>query len=679
MGMTMDDAQLLAAWHDRQDAEAFHLLCERHAGLVAAACRRQGSPDAGEAAQAVFLVLARRAGSVPAAALAGWLTVTAQRVVRNQHRAAASRRRHEQEAAVEHSRQRADPAGEPLWADARPHLDAALASLSVGRREAVLRFYLEGKAQAEVAAELGCSVDAVKTRVHEGLAGLRAFFARRGIVLGAVALASGLASEAAAGEPALAATCLQTVLNPAGAPVAQALARKVSTAMIIKTSALVAAGLLVLASCLLALLPAAESAPPPPPPPVTATQAASVPTPPPALPAPTEAERQELVAGNNRLACDLLARLAAKEPGNLFFSPFSIRAALAMTYAGARGATAAQMRQALHFSLADDRLHAAMGGAITGLNAGGKGCELAVANSLWGARGTPFQRPFLDLIAAAYATGLEAVDFTGASEPSRQRINAWVEAKTQQRIRDLIPPGGVDASTRLVLVNAVYFKGAWAERFDRTQTAPAAWAGGKGQVQLMHRQSEYRYVQQRMVENPSKASGPENGMVQVLELPYAGGAVSMLVLLPSINTRLSDLERELTAAKLAAAVAALRAQDVCVALPRLSLTWGTRDLGPADLAVLPDLGMRDAFAYPQADFSGIDGSRELHVSAVFHKAFVEVQEEGTEAAAATAVTMRDGSAMGMQPARFQADRPFLFLIRERATGMILFLGRVQTP
>ena len=262
MTTTTEDDRLLAAWNANRDAKAFQRLCERYAGLVESVCWRQCSPDAGEAVQAVFLVLARRAGSVAGSSLGAWLTTTAQRVVRDQHRGAARRSRHEQEAAVEQARQRAD--SEPVWAEAREHLDEALDSLSAGRREAILRFYFAGQPQAEVAAELGCSVPAVKMRVHEGLEGLRTFFARKGIALGAVALASGLASEASASEPALVATCVQTVIIPATAPGAAALAHGVVTAMIIKTATLVAAGLVLAGSCLTAaLVVGAEPAPTP--------------------------------------------------------------------------------------------------------------------------------------------------------------------------------------------------------------------------------------------------------------------------------------------------------------------------------------------------------------------------------------------------------------------------------
>jgi RNA polymerase sigma factor (sigma-70 family) len=266
-----DDGALLTAWSAARDDDAIRRLCDRHAALVAAACRRLGSPDADEATQAVFLILARRAGSLTSTGLAGWLHGTARRVVAHQRRAAARRRRHEQEAAVDIERQQSAAAPEPLWADARQHLDEALASLSAGRREALLRFHLQGKSQAEVAAELGCSVDAVKTRVHEGVEGLRTFFARRGLALGSTAVAAGLASECAAAEPTLATVCAQSVLVPASVPGAAALATGVTTAMLLKSTALIATGVILVSSCLsAALVMSAE-----PPPPGACTRAAS--------------------------------------------------------------------------------------------------------------------------------------------------------------------------------------------------------------------------------------------------------------------------------------------------------------------------------------------------------------------------------------------------------------------
>ena len=395
-------------------------------------------------------------------------------------------------------------------------------------------------------------------------------------------------------------------------------------------------------------------------------------------------EQAELADGNNQFACDLLARLGARTPGNLFLSPFSIRTALAMTYAGAGGATAAEMKRVLHFTLGDDRLHPGMADAIARLNAGGAGRpQLVVANSLWGERSYDVLPSFLRLNEKIYGSGIERVDFKTASEAARQQINGWVAERTRQKIVDLIPPAGVDASTSLVLVNAVYFKGSWKQPFDPSATTAADWAGSRKQVRMMKRMARYGYAEQRLSGTAGPDTESDAGRVQILELPYAGDTLSMLVLLPPPGTALADVVRDLTAAKLATAVAALQTQTVAVSLPRFSLTWGTTDLGSHGTAVLPDLGMKQAFIPGQADFSGIDGrtvGRHLHVGGVFHKAFVEVQEEGTEAAAATAGRMVGGSsATPSPPVSFRADRPFLFVIRERASGMILFAGRLESP
>ncbi|MEK7413668.1 MAG: RNA polymerase sigma factor [Planctomycetota bacterium] len=236
---SIPDSDLLCAWHAARDEAAFHAVCARHTGLVLATCRRLGAPDADEATQAVFLVLAQKAGCVKSASLTCWLIGTARRVVANQRQAVTNRRRYEREASVEIAHQRNQPA-EPLWEEASRHLDEALASLSVARREAVMRFYLQGQPQAEVAAELGCSIDAVKTRVHEGLAQLLAFFKRRGVALSAAALASGLATEAAAASPALATACTQAATLPTSSSGAAGLAKSVLHAMAMKTVAMVA-------------------------------------------------------------------------------------------------------------------------------------------------------------------------------------------------------------------------------------------------------------------------------------------------------------------------------------------------------------------------------------------------------------------------------------------------------
>lgn len=256
---TAGDRTLLGAWSERGDQESFQALCHRHAGLVVDTCRRLRSPDADEAAQAVFITLARKPRSVAEPErLAGWLLGTARRVVAHQHRASARRQRHEQEAAMEAARSQASRPTD--WSEARPLLDDALARLSPARREAVARFYLEGKPQAVVAAELGCSVDAVKNRIHEGLTQLRAAFAKRGVVLGAAALASGLASEAAASDPAVSLACCQGALAPAGP--SAALAHGVQTAMYLKSATIAASACVLLGTLVTTTLLLGAEAPP---------------------------------------------------------------------------------------------------------------------------------------------------------------------------------------------------------------------------------------------------------------------------------------------------------------------------------------------------------------------------------------------------------------------------------
>ncbi len=375
---------------------------------------------------------------------------------------------------------------------------------------------------------------------------------------------------------------------------------------------------------------------------------------------------------NNDFALAMYGQLR-RRPGNLFFSPFSIRTALGMTLAGAGGNTAAQMREALRASSSDEALHVAFAEMIQRLNATGGGTyEMAVANSLWVQGGAPLQPGFLDLIARHYGGAMNLVDFHRAAEAARVAINQWVEDKTRQKIRDVIPSEGLNADTRLVLVNAVYFKGMWTLQFRRAATCDEPFHledGGTVQVPLMHQHAEVRYLQ---------AAG-----YQAVELVYRGGDLSMLVLLPDRKDGLGDLETRLSVHMLHDCAEKMVEREVKVFLPRFRLTWET-SLGDQLLA----LGMPLAFIRSQADFSGINGLEPAHedslfLSAVFHKAFVEVNEEGTEAAAATAVGMT--GSFPLRPGKpppipvFRADHPFLFAIRVRKSGAILFLGRIARP
>jgi serpin B len=375
-----------------------------------------------------------------------------------------------------------------------------------------------------------------------------------------------------------------------------------------------------------------------------------------------------IAQANNAFALDLYGRLTAGSQGNLFFSPNSIETALAMTYAGARGDTASQMAAVLHLPATSDAVHKDLGDFLKTLNGPAadtgkpRGYTLTVANALWAQQGYSFLPAFINLVQTNYGAGLQTVDFVNNTEAARQTINAWIEKKTHGKITNLIPQGALTELTRLVLTNAIYFKGSWAYPFDKAATNPEPFhvsASEDKSVPMMHRTGEYGYT--------------ETDTLQALQLRYAGGDLSMIILLPKQSDGLPSLEKQLTPAELDDLLGNLDDQKVIVSIPRFKLTEQF-ELGP----VLQSLGMVDAFGV--ADFSGMDGKRDIGISSVIHKAFVDVNEEGTEAAAATAVAVA-GMAMGMEPPTpvFRADHPFLFLIRDEKSGAILFMGRYVKP
>ena len=382
-------------------------------------------------------------------------------------------------------------------------------------------------------------------------------------------------------------------------------------------------------------------------------------------------DSQALVRGNNRFALELYAKLRGNE-GNLFFSPYSISTALAMTYAGARDATAGQMAKTLHLPIeqgkaldSNDRLGAAFGILQQALKADPKekGYELSVANALWGQRGYEFKKQFLDPVEADYDGRFSELDFAGEAELARKTINDWVEKKTKNKIKELIKPGALGRDTRLVLTNAIYFKGAWSTPFREAMTRPAPFTPADGKridVPMMNQSDKFKYF--------------ETESFQMLELPYAGDDLSMVILLPKEKGRLSDFEKTLSVKSISEWLAKLRRRKVIVSVPKFKMT-SEFSMAP----VLKSMGMADAFTPGAADFSGMNGKRDLFISAVVHKAFVEVNEEGTEAAAATGVTMSITSMPVNRPPIFRADHPFLFLIRHNQTGSILFMGRVANP
>ncbi len=375
------------------------------------------------------------------------------------------------------------------------------------------------------------------------------------------------------------------------------------------------------------------------------------------------ADVTRVVQGNNRFALDLYARLARK-PGNIIFSPYSLSTALAMTYAGSAGNTARQMRRVLHLGLPDAALHAGFGRLTRLVTAGqGPGWQLRVANALWPKKGFRLLPTFLETIRLHYRAGLRPLNFSADSEGSRRTINAWVGRQTKGRITDLLPPRSIKPNTRLVLTNAVYFKGAWKLRFDPVLTRPwTFWLAPGRNIRVM-----------MMRHRPARLAYGEFKDLQVLSLPYAGGRMSMVVLLPRRVDGLAAQERSLTSQALSGWLSRLRRQKVRVWLPKFKLTSRF-----SLKKTLSAVGMPDAFDRVRADFSRMTGRRDLMIDKVLHQAKIEVNEQGTEAAGATAVIMVPRG-VARRPPAFRADRPFLFLIRDERTGSILFMGRVVDP
>ncbi len=376
-----------------------------------------------------------------------------------------------------------------------------------------------------------------------------------------------------------------------------------------------------------------------------------------------------LVEANSAFAFDLYRLLVEQEGSeNLFYSPYSISLALALTYAGARGETEEQMAETLGFTLSQEDLHPAFNALDQELAQRGEGAEgkddggfrLHIANAIWGQQDHEFLSTFLDVLAQNYGAGLRVLDFAAATEESRVAINEWISQQTEGKIEDLIPQGGIGPLTRLVLSNAIYFNAAWANPFQERLTEDGAFTlldGSEVQVPMMHQEESFRY-----------ARGSD---YQAVELPYDGHEMSMVILLPD-EGKLDVFEGSLDADRVQAIIEALDRRQVVLTMPKFEF-----DARFSLAKALTALGMPQAFS-DAADFSGMTGTRELFISEVVHKAFVSVDEEGTEAAAATAVLMPT-SAMPQEPVEVTVDHPFLVLIRDIQTGTILFVGRVVDP
>ncbi len=381
-------------------------------------------------------------------------------------------------------------------------------------------------------------------------------------------------------------------------------------------------------------------------------------------------ELAELAANNSAFAVDLYQQLASQK-GNIFYSPYSISSALAMTYAGAEGNTAEEMASVFHFLDDEDKLHAgfnALAQHLEGLaemdipEDQGDPFQLNIANSIWGQKDYHFEEDFLDTLAVNYGAGLRLLDYIQAPEESRQTINQWVSDETKEKIQDLIPEGAITPDTRLVLSNAIYFKATWMDQFEEALTEDGIFYGLDGEE----------------IEVPMMSSGSDTNLAyyegegyQAVALPYLGGQVSMLVLIPDEGS-FKEFEAGFSSQMLDEIVSKMVYTPIQLRFPKFEFEY---EISLRE--TLAAMGMPEALT-AAADFSGMTGDKDLYISDVFHKAYVGVDEAGTEAAAATAVVMRL-TAAPMDPLQLTVDRPFLFAIRDHQTNTILFMGRVVSP
>ena len=372
---------------------------------------------------------------------------------------------------------------------------------------------------------------------------------------------------------------------------------------------------------------------------------------------------QDVVKANNKFTFDLYSELDKSESGNIFYSPYSIFAALSMTYEGAKGQTADEMKSVFHFP-ESNILRPNFAAIYNEINKGSEDYTLKTGNALWAQWDYPFLEDYMDRIEKYYGGKTANVDFIKETEKSRQTINFFIEEQTNNKIKDLIPEGFLNAMTRLVLTNAVYFKGIWKWQFDRPNTFEGDFKITPDNIvktEMMNMEPD---------EDKAKFNYADTGDLQILELPYRGDKISMLLLLPAEN--LDAIEPTLTTEKLNKYKSQMKETKLdLISLPKFEL-----DTKYFMKNTLSALGMPTAFSQ-NADFSGMTGNKDLFIDFVIHQAYVRVDEEGTEAAAATAVGMK---LTAVAPRNvFKADHPFIFIIQEKETGNILFFGRVVDP
>jgi len=384
---------------------------------------------------------------------------------------------------------------------------------------------------------------------------------------------------------------------------------------------------------------------------------------------------QEVVNANNQFAFDLYSELAKTEKDNIFYSPYSISAALAMTYEGAKGKTAEEIKEVFHFP-ETSVLRPNYAAIYNKINEDNKEYQLSTGNALWVQQDYLLLNDYSEAVERYYGGKASNVDFIKETEKSRQTINSFIEEQTNNKVKELIPAGQVDHLTRLVITNAIYFKGTWEWEFDKSDT----------------RDKDFYITPENVVKTPMMHMDSDKATfnyadlekLQILELPYKGDKISMLILLPkqgeaydyekgeeiTYNYNLEDIE--LSSEKLNEYKSEMQETKLsAIYLPKFKF-----DTKYFMVSTLSEMGMPTAFSM-QADLSGIDGSQNLYIQNVIHQAFVQVDEKGTEAAAATSITIGFKSAMPSNV--FTADHPFIFIIQEKETGNILFMGRMTDP
>ena len=371
---------------------------------------------------------------------------------------------------------------------------------------------------------------------------------------------------------------------------------------------------------------------------------------------------QEVVSANNQFAFELYSEMIKDENGNVFYSPYSISSALAMTYEGAKGRTANEMKSVFHFP-ESNILRPNFAAIYNRINKGAKNYKLNTGNALWVQQDYPFFKDYINTVEKYYGGKTANLDFVSETEKSRQTINSFIEEQTNNKIKDLIPQGVLNSLTRLVLTNAIYFKGTWEWEFDESDT----------------RDKDFKITSENIVKTPmmfmdndkAEFNYADTEDLQILELPYKGEKISMLILLPAED--LKSIESDLTAEKFSEYKNQMQETKLdAIYLPKFE--FDTKYFMKDTLSAM---GMPTAFTWPGADFSGMDGTEMLYIDKVIHQAYVKVDEKGTEAAAATAVMMGDGMAVPRNV--FRADHPFVFIIQEKDTGNILFIGKVVNP